>query len=257
MKLKFDTRLVDSILRACQSTEPDFSGLYADPVFAQLKAQAEEFQQCKLACSEYLEQLLYINGMNMREHMDEIIRNRALILSVDCEKVVEETCRYLDAEAVEAVDVITAYLMPGIAGLAMEDYIVIDPSPCTWFAADGSDTEKYINRFVIPTLRHELHHVVCYRIHGKTAIRDIRNVGELAEDYAHELQLEGGAILCERQDACGRLSEQEDARLDEAIAKYSPVWHKWLENDDADIEAADWSDYYELWGGKQACILDG
>jgi len=241
MKLVIDTRLVDAVL------DSEYEKVYSDPMFLKLKEHAEDFQQCKLSGEEYLDQLLHLDGIDILKDKETILRNCKILRSIDCQKIVDALERYLPHEAIENVGQITVFPVIGIAGLAMEDFIVIDPAPYPWYPSTGLDSEEYICKFLEPTLRHELHHVGCFALHGKTEIGDLKNTVMLAADYIHEMQLEGGAILCEKQDECKPLNEEENDMLNKALSRYMPVVRDWIVRND-EVNDADMNEYFQLWG---------
>lgn len=251
MKVRFDTRLVDAVISA------EYDKVYSDPIFLQLKRHAEEFMQRAVTAEEYLDQLLHIDGIDILANVKRIKNNLDVMLSVDADKLIEDIAGYLPRKAIESVDLITVYPVIGIAGLAMDDFIAIDPAPYPWYPEDGSNEERYRENYVAATLRHELHHIGCFMLHGKTDISEIKDIKMLAVDYAHEIQLEGGAKLCEKQDACAPLTEDENRQLDEAVKIYIPLIYEWLERENVGITDNDMDRYFELWGESKPAYWMG
>ena len=190
---------------------------------------------------------MHLDGVDIIKDKETILRNCKIMRSIECKKIVDNLEGYLPREAIENVGQITVFPVIGIAGLAMEGFIVIDPAPYPWYPSAGFGCEEYMSNFLAPTLRHELHHAGCFNLHGKTDIADLKNTGMLAVDYIHEIQLEGGAILCERQDKCKPVNEEENEKLNETLNRYMPVVREWIVRND-DINDADMDEYIQLWG---------
>ncbi len=190
MRLVYDTSMMDAVLAQWEQETDDFAALFRHPVFVSLLRRAEEFQSASLSPGEYFHSLLHIDGMDMRRNRKEIIRNLHAISKVDLNQVCQDTARFLPLGAYAGVEDVRVFPLVGIAGLAGDDYIIIDPSPCPLFPHDGSDQEKYLSGFIIPTLRHELHHVGYWRLHPSKPIHEMRNLRDLAEDAALQLQAE-------------------------------------------------------------------
>lgn len=247
MEFYLDTRLIDAVLRAWDRADPDFSAVYAMDIFQNLRKRAEDFQQRTLTDAEYLDFLLHIDGIDMRAHRTEIERNLALIRSVDMEALLQRVNSFLPASAAGDARSLPVHVVIGLAGLAGEDYVVLDPSPCPWFPADGSDAEAYLEKFVKPVLRHEMHHVGYYRAHAAAPGDTPADVRQLAVDFIRQMQMEGGAILCEGGAELHLLSPEEEKRLEAGLARYLPILQEWRERADAEITEADWNQYYSLW----------
>lgn len=247
MRLIFDTKLIDSILEQWQNGTEDFSSVLADEHFLRLLAHAEDFQQKKLSSSEYLYDLLHIEGIDMRAHLAEIRRNLGYILSVDLEKIAQEVQAYLPAGADSEKEIRICPII-GIGGQAFDDFMAIECAPNPWFPPDGSDREVYLADYVLPTLRHELHHIGFMRVQGVKSIAQLQNCGDLAMDFAQQFQMEGSATLCEKQQGVPRLDAGEQARICEAFPRLYGYVQEWLSTPNRPIRQEDWDRYYVLWG---------
>ena len=151
----------------------------------------------------------------------------------------------------------------GIGGLSIGDFFAIDPAPCPWYPEDGSDAEKYLSEFIYPLLRHEPHHTGYRQIRPCADIAHLQNLGELAVSMIQQIQMEGGAVLCEKQCPARTLSKDELTEGAERFRKCDELIQNWLKQGDCEIREDDWTAYYTLWGmeklayrlGEYICLL--
>lgn len=244
MKLHLDASMAEEILRQWAG-EHDYSKVYEMPIFRELLRHRREFAQTEISQEDYLNELLHVDGIDMEAHRAEIERNAALIRTADLGRIAREVTEYLPP--IDREMDFTIHLTIGVAGQALGDKLGIDPSPCPWFPADGSDAEVYMKRWVEPTLRHEIHHLGRNRIRESIPIDRLTSLRILARDMMQEIQSEGGAVMCENLCSGRPLTEEERQKLRGGIARYRAILNRWQANPDAEIADADWNDYYSLW----------
>lgn len=263
MNLILDTTMIDCILNQWSKSTSDFTEVYNHPVFQQLLAHAEDFQKREIGAEQYLYDLLHIDNIDMQQYQWEIERNLAILKEVDFSKIAKEVEAFLPNDVCERMGNIYVHPVIGIGGLSIGDFFAIDPAPCPWYPADGSDAEKYLSEFIYPLLRHEPHHTGYRQIRPCADMSQLQNLGELAVDMIRQIQMEGGAVLCEKQCSSRTLSKDELAEGVERFRKCDELIQNWLEQGDREISEDDWTAYYMLWGpeklayrlGEYICLL--
>lgn len=263
MNLILDTTLIDCILGQWNKSTNDFTEVYNHPVFRQLLAHAEDFQKREIGAEQYLYDLLHIDNIDMQQHQREIERNLAILKGVDLSKTAKEVEAFLPKDVCERMGNIYVHPVIGIGGLSIGDFFAIDPAPCPWYPADGSDAKKYLEEFIYPLLRHEPHHTGYRQIRPCADIKQLQNLGELAADMIRQIQMEGGAVLCEKQCLARILSKDELAEGAERFRKCDELIRNWLKHGECEISEDDWTAYYTLWGpeklayrlGEYICLL--
>ena len=262
MQLSLNTKMIDAIIRQWESGMHDYTVILSYPHFQAILSHAQDFQKVELNALDYLYDLLHIDGIDMQDHLAEIQRNLATIRSVNLEQIALEVQGYLPESTYSGRNVQICPMI-GIAGLALDDLIVIDPSPCPWFPADGSDKNTYLSSFILPTLRHELHHVGYMCLHETHRIAALITRRDLAVDYAQQFQMEGSALLCQWQQNIGTLDRLEYLKLRDAFCHHYDQIQDWLRTPEHPIEQKDWNAYYALWSddkpvywlGQSLCTL--
>ena len=242
--------MIDAVIREWENETNDYSPVLADARFQTLLSHAKDFQRTDLDGLSYLNSLLHIDDIDMRNHLAEIQRNLAIIRSVNLKQLAQNVQDYLPESALSGSE-IRICPMIGIAGLALDDFVVIDPSPCPWFPADGSDKETYLSTFILPVLRHELHHVGYKRLHPVRNSAALKTCSELAADYAQQFQMEGTAKLCEQCWRGESLDASEYQKLCDSFYQYYGWIQEWLRTPGHPIEQKDWSAYDALWSGDK------
>ncbi len=263
MNLILDTTLIDCILNQWNKSTSDFTEVHKHPVFQQLLAHAEDFQKRKIGAEQYLYDLLHIDNIDMQQHQREIERNLAILKAVDFSKISKEVKAFLPKDVCEQIGNIYVHPVIGIGGLSIGDFFAIDPAPCPWYPADGSDAEKYLSEFIYPLLRHEPHHTGYRQIRPCADITQLHNLCELAVSMIQQIQMEGGAVLCEKQCSSRTLSNDELTEGVERFRKCDELIQTWLKQGDCEISEDDWTAYYTLWGmeklayrlGEFICLL--
>ena len=263
MNLILDTTLIDCILNQWNKSTSDFTEVHNHPVFQQLLAHAEDFQKREIGAEQYLYDLLHIDNIDMQQYQREIEWNLAILKEVDFSKIAKEVEAFLPKDVCERMGNIYVHPVIGIGGLSIGDFFAIDPAPCPWYPADGSDAEKYLSEFIYPLLRHEPHHTGYRQIRPCADIRQLQKLGELAVDMIRQIQMEGGAVLCEKQCLSRILSKDELAEGAERFRKCDELIRNWLEQEEREISEDDWTAYYTLWGqeklayrlGEYICLL--
>lgn len=263
MNLILDTTLIDCILNQWNKSTSDFTKVHKHPVFQQLLAHAEDFQKRKIGAEQYLYDLLHIDNIDMQQHQREIERNLAILKAVDFSKISKEVKAFLPKDVCEQIGNIYVHPVIGIGGLSIGDFFAIDPAPCPWYPADGSDEEKYLSKFIYPLLRHEPHHTGYRQIRPCADMTQLQNLGELAADMIRQIQMEGGAVLCEKQCPARTLSKDELTEGAERFRNCDELIQNWLKHGDSKISEDDWTAYYTLWGpeklayrlGEYICLL--
>ena len=86
-----------------------------------------------------------------------------------------------------------------------------------------------------------------WRLHPSKPIHDMRNLRDLAEDAALQLQAEGGTMLCQKQLTQGALSQAELHRMREALKLWGARLDGWLEQGAIRIDAQALDAYFSLW----------
>lgn len=251
MKLILDTTLIDRILEQWNNAKADFTEVYKHPVFNELLAHAEDFQKREIGVEKYLYDLLHVDNIDMQQKQQEIERNVEIIKGVDFSRIAKEVELFLPKHVCERMGNIYVHPIIGIGGLSKSNFIAVDPSPCPWYPADGKDAEKYLSDFIYPLLRHESHHVGYRHIRSCTDIAQLRNKCELATDMIREIQLEGGAVLCEKQCMTRILSGAELAKGIDSLRKCDELIQSWLSQGDCEISKEAWEAYYTLWGSEK------
>ena len=250
MQLTLYTKMIDAIIGQWENGTCDYAAILSDPHFQAMLSHAQDFQKTELNASAYLHDLLHIDGIDMQGHLAEIRRNLAIIRSVDLEQIALEVQGYLPESAYSGREVQICPMI-GIAGLALDGFIVIDPSPCPWFPADGSDRDAYLSGFILPTLRHELHHVGYKRLHETHRTAALITRPDLALDYAQQFQMEGSARLCQWQQRIGTLDEPAYLKLRGAFRHHYDRIQEWLRTPGHPVGQEDWNAYYALWSGDK------
>ena len=182
---------------------------------------------------------------------------------VSFSKITKEVEVFLPKDVCERMGNIYVHPAIGIGGLSIGDFFAIDPAPCPWYPADGSDEEKYLFEFIYPLLRHEPHHAGYRQIRPCADIAQLHNLHELAVSMIQQIQMEGGAVLCEKQCLSRTLSKDELAEGAERFRKCDALIQDWLKQGDYKISEDDWMAYYTLWGpeklayrlGEYMCLL--
>lgn len=255
MKLSLYADFCDLLLRSWDDNAP-YNRLYAHPAFQAAKMHAHDFNRTALTDEEYLDELTHINGFDIQTHGSEIRRNADCIRKADLEKIVPQVANYLPHECIRMQD-IQMHLMPGIGGLALNGMILLDPAPCPWYPCDGSDAERYLNQFILPIIRHELHHI-CYRtLRQDVPISNLKTKKLLAEDYLLQLQMEGSAVMCESLCRKPSFTLEENISLTARLKTCFSQVSTWLECQSSPISADDWDKYYALWGEDKLVYLLG
>lgn len=251
MRLVWNTALIDTVLAQWTQHTCDFSAVLRHPVFLDLTARACDFEQKTLTPEAYLHQLLHIDGIDMQKHCPEIERNLRCLQRIDLDAPIRDVARFLPPSLLPSIGDIPIYPVIGIAGLAHRHYIIIDPSPCPWFPADGSDAYAYVHTFILPTLRHEAHHVGYMHLHPDSPDPTPRTLRALAVDFARQVQMEGGAMLCQHLCNGRKLRDEERMHACRALESCSALLRSWLEQGDQPISPEAWTAYYALWGESQ------
>lgn len=251
MKLHLHTELVDAVLQCWMHESTDFSQVYRHPVFVEMRKRAEDFQQKRISDDEYLHALLHSDGIDMQSHAAEIRRNANLISGAELSLLAAQVQQYLPLEAHLDAGEIHVYLFIGAAGYALNDAILLDPSPCSWFPEDGSHPFEYLDRFIGPTLRHELHHMGFNRMKPQRRIQEMKTLAHLAEDYAFQIQMEGSALMCEKLIRQRMLNQYENEWLKERLKRCMMLIGRWRKLGDFPIDEDDWREYYALWGEEK------
>ena len=78
-----------------------------------------------------------------------------------------------------------------------------------------------------------------------------------------QIQMEGGAVLCEKQCSSRTLLDDELAEGAKRFRKCDELIQTWLKRGDCEISEDDWAAYYTLWGpeklayrlGEYICLL--
>lgn len=252
MNLHFDTRFIESVLSHWRDGDLDWSDSIRMPIFQTMRKQAENYRRAEVEPYQYLNELLHIGGIDMSLRAREIRRNLKLITSVDLGEIEKEVNSFLPRSMVDDHASVTIYPFIGISGYAKHDYIVIDPSPCPWFPADGSDPAAYLDHFIVPTLRHELHHIGYNRVFQDVDTKDMHTLNHLADDFVLQMQMEGGAKLCEKQCQRRDLTNSDLAKLADGITHAEKRYISWKDKGNREIDDQAWSCYYELWEKKTA-----
>ena len=255
MKLTFDTTFIDHILNRWGGGEENYRQALQQPIYRWLLRHQSQFLQREPDPEEYLEQLLHIDGIDMAQREEEIRRNLDYILSINLEEVVTTVQKYLPESVSRDDAVISIHFVIGIAGLSAYDHLILDPSPCPWFVNDGSDREFYLNGHVLPTIRHEMHHVGYMRIRHERNTDELATRGDLALDLLQETQMEGGAKVCEKDDQEWDLTEEGHRDLFAAAKRLEETTAKWFATESAAIEALDWSEYFSFWESGELYLL--
>ena len=240
MKLYLDTQFLDLVLEQWSKGEHDYSRVYELPIFQAFWKHQENYLHRPLSKDECLHDLLFIDDIDMESHMNEIIRNTNYIKEIDLQRVQERVEEYLPQGCLETEIDLSIHLLIGIAGMALGDAIIMDPSPCPWFVNDGSDKEKYINEHFVPILAHELHHIGYKQIHQIAQTRKSKTTRELAINLSRELQMEGGAQLCEIGWDGTTISVQEKEELAESWREIQSILNAWIKRDLEKPTETDW-----------------
>lgn len=244
MKMILDCSAIDAILEAWNSGSNDFTQLYCHSAFQLLLKHAQDFQQKTFSPEEYLRKLVSIDNIDMRQHRTEIVRNLNYIREINLSKICDDTAEFLPEKASKNIGNIRVVPFIGIGGLAIGDCVFIDPSPCPWFPDDGSNRQNYIEKYIYPTLRHELHHIGYSRIRVSPPISEISTRSELAIDFALQLQMEGGAVLCQKN---GTRTASKGPKLLHLLTWCKDVIDKWKKAANQSVENEDLETYFSLW----------
>ncbi|MGI6184636.1 MAG: DUF5700 domain-containing putative Zn-dependent protease [Candidatus Fimadaptatus sp.] len=256
MKLSLHSDFCELLLHSRDDGGMCSRQLCQHPAFQAAKRHAQDFNRTSFTNEDYLDELLHINGFDILARGSELRRNIECIRRTDLEKVVSQVAHYLPAECIKAQSV-HIHLLPGIGGLALDGMILLDPAPCPWYPCDGSDAGRYLEQFILPTMRHELHHV-CYRTLRKdVAISDIKTKKLLAEDYLLQLQMEGSAVMCESLCRKPYIASDENIALNAMLKSSFSQVIAWLDSPNGAIDADDWTKYYALWGENKLAYLLG
>lgn len=249
MKLYLDTQFLDLVLEQWSKGEHDYSKVYELPSFQAFWKHQENYLHRPLSQEECLHNLLFIDDIDMESHMDEIIRNTSYIKEIDLDKVQKRVEAYLPQGCLDADVDLPIHLLIGVAGIAFQDAIIMDPSPCPWFANDGSDKEKYLNEHFIPTLSHELHHIGYQKIRQEAQARKSKTTRELAVNLLCDFQMEGGAQLCDIGWDGTAISIQEKEELFENWKEIESILNGWRERGLEMPTEADWDILTKGWRG--------
>lgn len=261
MQMLFDCCAVNRLLAAWEKGSGDFSQVLCHPDFLILYRHALDFQQSSFSMEEYLHRLLHIENMDMQQRRAEIIRNLNCIREIDLSTICEDVAGFLPEEIVRKIDTIRVVPFVGAGGLAAENVIFIDPSPCPWFPNDGSQKAVYIDEFICPTLRHELHHIGYSCIRISPPVSEIKSLRELAKDFALQLQMEGGAMLCqEKKDSVSCAQMQQFYR---ALEWCKQTIDSWNNSESQSVDERSMRTYFSLWEndkpvywlGQQLCSI--
>lgn len=133
MKLYLDTQFLDLVLEQWAKGEHDYSKVYELPIFQAFWKHQEDYLHRPLSKEKCLHDLLFIDDIDMESHKEEIVRNMNYIREIDLDMVLQHVKRYLPKECLCADRDVPIHLMIGIAGMALNDAIIMDPSPCPWF----------------------------------------------------------------------------------------------------------------------------
>ena len=99
MQLTLYTKMIDAIIGQWENGTCDYAAILSDPHFQAMLSHAQDFQKTELNASDYLHDLLHIDGIDMQGHLAEIKRNLAIIRSVDLEQIALEVQGYLPESA--------------------------------------------------------------------------------------------------------------------------------------------------------------
>lgn len=247
MKLYLDTQFLDLVLEQWAKGEHDYSKVYELPIFQAFWKHQEDYLHRPLSKEKCLHDLLFIDDIDMESHKEEIVRNMNYIREIDLDMVLQHVKRYLPKECLCADRDVPIHLMIGIAGMALNDAIIMDPSPCPWFVNDGSNKEKYVNEHFIPVLAHELHHIGYKKIRQIAQTRKSKTTCELAANLLCELQMEGGAQLCESSWDGSAISAQEKEELKGSWKEIQSILIGWIDRGLEIPTKADWDALTNGW----------
>ncbi|MDD6683217.1 MAG: hypothetical protein PUE61_08720 [Clostridiales bacterium] len=247
MKLILDCSAIDVILEAWNNGSNSFTQLYCHSAFQLLLKHAQDFQQKAISPEEYIQSLVCIDNIDMRQHLTEIVRNLNYVREVDLNKICNDTAVFLPRHASKNIGNVHVVPFIGIGGLAIEDCVFIDPSPCPWFPDDGSNRQNYIEKYIYPTLCHELHHIGYSHIRISPPISEINTLCELAMDFALQIQMEGGAMLCQKKQNNGTSTTSKMSQVLHSLTWCKNVIDRWDEATNQPIDNEDWETYFSLW----------
>lgn len=249
MHLILDRSAVDLVLDVWRNGCSHFTQLYCNADFRLLLRHACDFQQREILPEEYLHTLLHLG--DMQQHSKDIVRNLGYISEVDLDRICGEVSVFLPEGIWRQIGGIRVVPFIGIGGLAIGDCIFVDPSPCKWFPADGSNRESYLENYVHPTLRHELHHIGYSRIRLSPPVSEISTLGELAEDFALQIQMEGGAMLCQKQQGMVPLAETQRQQTLRVLTGYKETIEGWRNAENQSVDNASMATYFSLWENEK------
>ena len=247
MTISLDRSAIDMILGAWNNRSNNFAQLYGHSAFQNLLRHAQDFQKKCISPEEYLHTLLHVNNIDMRQHRTEIVRNLNYISEVDLSRICSDTADFLPEEVSKDIGNIRVVPFIGIGGLAIGDCVFIDPSPCPWFPEDGSNRQNYIEKYIYPTLRHELHHIGYSRIRVSPPISEINTLSELAMDFALQIQMEGGAMLCQNKQCDGNCTEEKNRQALRSLRWCRNIIDSWIKTENHPIDDASMETYFSLW----------
>ena len=247
MNMSLDRSAIDIILGAWNNSSNDFSQLYCHSAFLDLLRHAQDFQQRCISLEEYLHNLLHVNNIDIRQHRTEIIRNLNYISEVDLNKICNDAANFLPEEVSKNIGNIRVVPFIGIGGLAIGDCVFIDPAPCPWFPDDGGNKQKYIKEYICPTLRHELHHIGYSRIRLSPSVSEIKTLRELAMDFALQIQMEGGAMLCQEKKTIVTSAETHMQKALRTLTWCKKTIDGWNNAENQTIDDASMGIYFSLW----------
>lgn len=220
-------------------------GIVGHPAFCALRRHAEDFKRRALDGREYLDELLKLGGPDLKARIEELRARLSLIQAVDFERVRAQVEAYLPPEC--ALAETGVYPAIGVGGLALEGGVYLDLAPDAPAAQGGA----YLDGFALPVLRHELHHMGYCRARRNRPIAELVSLDLLADDYAYQIQLEGGAQACEAQLASGGPAAGEASWLSGALDEALATLARWKSRPDCAPSERDWQAYYALWGERK------
>jgi len=251
MKMILDCTAIEAMLEAWNNGSNDFTRLYCHSAFQLLLKHAQDFQQKAISPEEYFQNLIFIDNIDMRQHRTEIVRNLNYIREVNLSKICDDTADFLPEKASKNIGNIRVVPFIGIGGLAIGDCVFIDPSPCPWFPEDGSNRQNYIEKYIYPTLCHELHHIGYSYIRVSPPISEINTLGELAMDFALQIQMEGGAMLCQKMRKNGTCTASKMSQTLHLLTWYKNTIDSWNKAAKHSIDNESLETYFSLWANDK------
>lgn len=247
MKRTLDCSLINLILQALYDNSGNSTRVYGHPVFQTLLAHTQDFRQKPISAEAYFCELLRVSGMDKERNRDGIFRNLRLIETVDWDEICRDTAGFLPTYAAEGFEKVRIVPCIGVAGLALRDCIVMDPSPCPWFPDGVTDPGAYTERYVKATMRHELHHIGYARIRTSPPMEKIRSLRDLAGDFALQIQMEGGAMMCQMLGRTDPRTAEQMQGMQRRLRQYLSVLDRWIAAGETPPDKAALDFYFSLW----------